>query len=566
MFGAATIHGVIMAQALWFGGDRHAGNPRQTRSAVVARRGIVATSQPLAAQAGLEILRLGGNAVDAAIAANAVLGVVEPMSCGLGGDLFVIMWDAKSERLYGLNASGRAPKAASIELMTERGHKQIPTYGPLSWSVPGCVDGWDTLHKKFGRLELAQVLAPAIRYAAEGFPVSPLIGHDWGRSQPLLAETPEGSETFLKGGRAPRVGEMMTNKLLARTLGVIATEGPRAFYHGPIADKIVSYSQSHGGLFQASDFAEHSSTWVEPVSTSYRGHEVWELPPNGQGIAALQILNLLEPRDIRGMGHNSANFLHLFIEAKKLAYADRARYYADPQFEPTMPIQELISKPYAERQARRIDMAKAALTVPSGDPRLVAGDTVYLAAVDREHNCVSFIQSIYYGWGSRLPAADLGFMLQNRGTLFSLDPKHPNHLEGGKRPFHTIIPAMATKEGKPWLTFGVMGGDMQPQGHVQILVNMIDHGMDVQEAGDAARCRHFGSDEPTGGPAMADGGYVSVESGVSDEVIAELERRGHRVRRESGDFGGYQGIAIDLESGAMFGGSDPRKDGAAVGF
>lgn len=557
----------VMAMGFSFGmaDDGWAQGRRLTRSAVHAPRGMVATSHPLAAQAGIDILKAGGNAVDAAIATNAVLGVVEPMSCGIGGDLFVLLWDAKSQKLFGLNASGRSPKAATIDYFQSQNLDKIPSVGPLSWSVPGCVDGWEVLHRRFGKLPIGQILAPAVLYADEGFPTSPIIGRDWLGSARLLSATPDAARTFLKDGRPPRVGEIMTNRYLAETYRVIAREGAAAFYKGSIAAKIVEFSQANGGLFSRDDFTTHVSEWVEPVSTSYRGHDVWELPPNGQGIAALEILNLLEPHDVKKMGHNSADFLHLFVEAKKLAYADRARFYADPAFQ-KVPVAGLISKEYAARQGKRIDPRRAAQNVLPGDPMLVAGDTIYLTVVDEHRNAVSFIQSNYFGWGSGLVPGELGFMLQNRGTLFSLDPEHPNRLEPGKRPFHTIIPAMVTREGRPWLSFGVMGGDMQPQGHVQVLVNMIDHGMDPQQAGDVARARHFGSAEPTGQPARGAGNVV-VEAEISDEVVRELESRGHTVSRGSpGEFGGYQAILIDGEQGTLIGGSDPRKDGAAIGY
>lgn len=564
--GPAAYGVAFMLLACMWGADRHAGNPKQTRSAVYATEGMVAASQPLAAQAGIEVLQQGGNAVDAAIAVNAVLGLVEPMSCGIGGDLFVLLWDAKTEKLYGLNASGRAPKAATLDYFKERNLDAIPTHGPLSWSVPGCVHGWESLHQRFGHLPMPEVLKPAIRYAEKGFPVSPLIGYDWWRSAPLLLASPDAAKTFLKDGRPPKIGEIMTNPFLAKTYRTIAAEGAEAFYRGRIAEEIVTFSQAQGGLLTKEDLAEHTSTWVEPMSTSYRGYQVWELPPNGQGIAALQMLNILEAYDLAAMEPSSPEYLHLLIEAKKLAYADRAKFYADPEAVKNLPLEQLISKAYGEQQRRRIDPMKAALSVPAGDPLLVHGDTVYLTVVDKDRNAVSFIQSLFHGWGSWLVPGDLGFMLQNRGTLFALDPEHNNCLAPGKRPFHTIIPAMVTKEGKPWLSFGVMGGDMQPQGHVQILVNMIDYGMDVQAAGDAARCRHFGSTEPTGGPEMEDGGHVAVESGIADEVIESLKAKGHQVRRSKGDFGGYQGIRIHWDLGSLEGGSDPRKDGAALGY
>ncbi len=545
--------------------DRPAGNPRKSRSALVAKHGIVATSEPLAAQVGLKILQDGGNAVDAAIATNAMLGLVEPMSCGIGGDLFVIYWDAKSKQLFGLNASGRSPYALTRDVFKEKNLTRIPSTGPLAWSVPGCVDGWDELRTRFGTMEFDEILAPAIAYAEEGFPVSELISLSWRASADELAKWPDTAKTYLIDGKGPEFGQIFKNPNLARTYRLIAERGRDAFYNGEIAHAIVTFSEANGGYFSQKDFSDHQSEWVDPVSTNYRGYDIWELPPNGQGIAALEMLNLLEPYNIKEMGHNSAEYLHLFIEAKKLAFADRARFYADPAIE-DVPVAALISKEYAARQRKRIDPNKAAVDVPPGDPILQKGDTVYLCVVDKEGNCCSFIQSNYYGFGSKMVPGDTGFVLQNRGALFALDDMHPNRLEPHKRPFHTIIPAMATKDGQPWLVFGVMGGDMQPQGHVQVLVNMIDFGMDVQAAGDAARVRHIGSAQPTGAPMEAGGGRVVVESGVTDEVVDLLKQRGHIVTRDRTSFGGYQAIMIDTAHGTLTGGTEPRKDGAAVGY
>jgi gamma-glutamyltranspeptidase/glutathione hydrolase len=502
--------------------------------------------------------------VDAAIAVNAVLGVVEPMSCGVGGDLFAIVWDAKTEKLYGLNASGRSPYGLNREVFREKGLDEIPVVGPLAWSVPGCVDGWEELRRRFGTQEYAEILAPAIRYAREGFPVSEIIAEGWQGSARSLSRWPDSAKTYLPGGRAPGVGEMFKNPYLAKTYERIVEGGRDAFYRGAIADEIVSFSEANGGYFSSRDFAEHASTWVEPVSTNYRGYDVWELPPNGQGIAALQMLGVLEAYDLKSLGHNSAEHLHRFVEAKKLAFEDRAKFYADPDFN-KLPTAELISKEYAARRRALINLDRAALEVSAGDPKLVHGDTIYLTVVDKDRNCVSLIQSVYYGFGSQVVPGDLGFALQNRGALFSLDPDHLNTLEPHKRPFHTIIPAFVTKDGKPFLSFGVMGGDMQPQGHVQVLCNLIDFGMNVQQAGDAARVRHFGSATPTGG-AMTDGGTVAIESGVDAEAVDGLRRRGHRLVREVGSFGGYQAILIDGEHGVLHGGTDPRKDGCAIGY
>jgi gamma-glutamyltranspeptidase/glutathione hydrolase len=548
------------------GADRPFGNPKTTRSAVMAPHGIVATSHTLAAQIGVDILKRGGNAVDAAIAVNAAMGVMEPMSCGIGGDLFAIVWDAKSKRLYGLNASGRSPQAATLEHYTETlGLESIPETGPLSWSVPGCVSGWQALRERFGTMPLSELLEPSITYAENGFPIVQIIGGYWSGAGKLLSQTEGGQRSYLKSdGSVPLVGEVMKNADLARTYRKLVEHGESYFYKGSIAEDIVAHSESVGGLFAMCDFINHDVSWVDPVSSNYRGFDVWELPPNGQGIAALQILNVMEGYDVAGMGHNSADFIHRFVEAKKLAFSDRAKFYADPDVEKNLPIAELISKEYADLQRARI-CDRAALEVPAGDPKLMHGDTIYLTVVDKDRNAVSFIQSIYYGWGSGHVPGNLGFMLQNRGSLFALDPKHHNRLEPGKRPFHTIIPGMVTQNDKPVYSFGVMGGDMQPQGHAQVLMNMIDHGMDPQEAGDAARVRHAGSSTPTG-DVMTDGGSVFLESGISEEVLKDLESRGHKVKYSKGAFGGYQAIQIDWDNGLLIGGSDPRKDGAAIGY
>ncbi len=542
--------------------DRPSGPPHKSRSAVVARDGMAATSQPLATAAAVRVLQQGGNAVDAAIAANAVLGVVEPMSCGLGGDLFAIVWDAKSGTLYGLNASGRSPYAATRAAFRDKHLAAIPTHGPLSWSVPGCVDGWATLRARFGSKPLAEVLAPAIEYAERGFPVSEIIAHDWQGSAQELARIPTSSLCFLPGGKAPGVGDVFRNPGLARSLRLVAEGGRDAFYRGAIADEIVAYSASVGGLFSKKDFEDHTSTWVDPVSTNYRGYDVWELPPNGQGIAALQMLNLLEPFDLKAMGPLSADALHVMIEAKKLAYEDRAKFYADPDFVEA-PVARLISKRYAATRSPLIRRDRANDRPIAGEPG--QADTIYLTVVDKDRNAVSLIQSNFHGFGSYHVPGGLGFPLQNRGCLFALDESHANRLEPHKRPFHTIIPAFVTKGGRPWLSFGLMGGDMQAQGHAQVVCNLIDFGMDVQEAGDAARFHHSGSSEPTGVPA-AGGGTVALESGVGAEARASLAARGHRIVDSPGGFGGYQAIRIDLDRGVLLGGSDPRKDGCAMGY
>ncbi len=548
------------------GYDRPSGNPHQSRSVVLAKHGMVATSHPLAAQAGLDVLKSGGTAADAAIAVNAMLGVVEPMSCGIGGDLFVIYWDNKTQQLHGVNASGRSPNKLSREIFAEKKLKSIPIEGPLAWSVPGCVSGWEMVHERFGKTPLDKLLAPAIQTAEEGFPVSEVIAGSWRDAEASLRRWPDSARTYLvEGERAPQLGEVFRLPQLAESYRSIAADGADAFYRGEIARRIVEFSEKNGGYLSLKDFADHKANWIEPVSTNYRGYEVWELPPNGQGIAALQMLNVLEPHDLSKMGAGSADYLHLLVEAKKLAFADRAKFYADPDFN-DLPVRQLISKDYAKLQSERIDLQHAAKDVPAGDPKLVHGDTVYLTVVDKDRNCCSMIQSVYHGFGSKVVPGDVGFVMQNRGALFSLEADHLNTLEPNKRPFHTIIPAMVTKDGRPWFCFGVMGGDMQPQGHVQVLVNLIDFKMNVQAAGDAARVRHVGSATPTGTPA--DGvGTIQVESGITNATVEQLRKRGHQVKRtKGGSLGGYQGILIDWKNGVLHGATEARKDGAAVGY
>jgi gamma-glutamyltranspeptidase/glutathione hydrolase len=539
--------------------------PGQSRSVVLAKNGIVATSHPLASQAGLDVLKAGGNAVDAAVAASAMQCVVEPMSCGIGGDLFVIYWDAKTEKLYGLNASGRSPYKLNRQVFRDKQFAQIPEDGPLSWSVPACVSGWETLRARFGSRPLGELLQAAIVAAEEGAPVPEVIAGYWKSGEKGLLAWPDSAAAFLVDGqRAPVEGEIMKLPRMAASLRLIASGGRDAFYRGPIAEEIVRFSEAHGGYFSLADFADHTDEWIDPVSTNYRGYDVWELPPNGQGIAVLEMLNILEQSDVAALGHNSAEHLHLLLEAKKLAFADRAKFYADPSFG-QQPIAELISKPYAKAQASRINPSRAAADVPAGDPKLAHGDTICLTVVDKDRNCCSLIQSNYFGFGSKVVPGNVGFVIQNRGALFALDDEHANRLEPHKRPFHTIIPAMVTKDGQPWLCFGVMGGDMQPQGHVQVLVNMIDFGMNVQAAGDAARVAHTGSATPTGAPAKGVG-TVQVEAGVGDEVLEQLRTKGHTVVRARGAYGGYQAVLIDWERGVLQGATESRKDGVAAGY
>ena len=536
-----------------------------TRSEVLAPHGMVCTSHPLATQAGLEVLRAGGSAVDAAIAANACLGLMEPVSCGIGGDLFALVWDPDTRRLHGLNASGRSPYSLTLEELRGRGLAFVPSYGPLPVTVPGCVDGWFALHGKFGRRPMASNLAPAMAYAREGFPVTEIIAEAWAENLRLLESYPNVMALYAPSGRAPRLGERFQNPQLADTYSQIATGGRDAFYRGAIARTLVAFLRTQGGFLEERDFADHTSTWVEPITTKYRGHEVWELPPNGQGLSVLQMLNLLEGFDLRAAGFGSPSAMHLFIEAKKLAYADRARLYADPEFFKT-PVAELASKAYADKRRLLMDPDHAALQDDPGLPALKTSDTIYLCVADERGMMVSFIQSNYRGMGSGMVAPGLGFSLQDRGEAFDLTPGRPNTYAPHKRPFHTIIPAFVTRDGEPLMAFGLMGGDMQPQGHVQILVNILDHGMSLQAAGDAPRIYHTGSSDPNG-HEMKDGGTVYLEPGFTPESIAALEGRGHRIlTRRSSAYGGYQALMWDRTNHVWIGGSESRKDGQAAGY
>ena len=546
------------------GYDRITGRSFASRSEVIAPHGMAATSQPLATQVALDILKAGGSAVDAAIAANAALGLMEPTGCGIGGDLFAIVWDAGAGELVGLNASGRAPQLMTLEYFRGNGLDAIPDFGPLTVSVPGVVDGWFELHGRFGRLRMSEILAPAIAYARNGFPVSQTIAHDMAIDAEYIGDYPGFAETYMIDGRMPVKGEMFRNPRLANTYETLAREGRDAFYNGAIARKIDAYMSENGGLLRYADLAAHKSEWVTPVSTNYRGWDVYELPPNGQGIAALQILNILEGFDLASMGFASAEYLHTLVEAKKLAYEDRARYYADMDFV-DVPVERLISKDYAAERRKLMSPDRAAATYAAGDAILEDGDTIYLTVADRDGNMVSLIQSNYDGMGSGMTPGDLGFVLHNRGILFSLEAGHPNALQPGKRPFHTIIPAFVMKDGKPLMSFGVMGGGMQPQAHAQIIVNMVDFGMNLQEAGDAARMRHRGSSQPTG-EVMRDGGSVHLETGFSAAARDDLEARGHTLGSSKGGFGGYQAILWDEEQGVYYGASEVRKDGQAAGY
>ncbi len=545
--------------------DRPEGRTFATRSVVHARHGMVASAHPLATQIGVDILRRGGSAVDAAIAVNAALGVLEPVSCGIGGDLFALVWSARDQRLYGLNASGRAPAALDRSAVPPTVTGTIPPHSPWAWTVPGAVDGWFELHTRFGRLPISAILDPAIRAAEEGEPVPQVIAGAWSRSAAVFRDKPGFAETFLPDGRAPVEGERFRNPGLARSYRLLAELGRDAFYRGEITRTIIAFSTKEGGRFAFEDFDRHRSEWVDPISTTYRDVTLFEIPPNGQGLTALMMLNMLEPIDLAGLGRDSVDHWHTMVEAKKLAYEDRARYFADPAFA-QVPVATLASKPYAKQRMAAFDPVRAATLPTPGDAALARGDTTYLAVADAEGNMVSLIQSNYTGFGSGYVVPGWGFGIHNRGSQFSLDAESPNRLEPGKRPFHTIIPAFAVRRGKPWLAFGVMGGDMQPQGHVQVLTNLVDHGMNLQEAGDAPRFYHTGSSEPTG-TKISGGGTLYLESGIPEEVRRELVRRGHRIASAMPIvFGGYQAVARDPVTGFWSGASESRKDGCAAGY
>jgi gamma-glutamyltranspeptidase/glutathione hydrolase len=547
-------------------GDRITGKPFATRSEVIAAHGMVATSVPLATQIGLDVLKKGGTAVDAAIAANAALGLMEPVSNGVGGDLFAIVWDAKTKKLYGYNGSGRSPKSLTLQYFVEHGLKEIPALGPLPVNVPGAVDAWFALHDRFGKLTMKDDLAPAIGYAREGFPVTELIAFYWKLSAPRLSKYPGFKEQMTLDGRAPEKGEMWKNPNLANTLETIANGGRDAFYKGKIAHVIDDYFKANGGFLSYEDMAAHHGEWVEPISTNYRGYDVWELPPNGQGLAALEILNTLEGYDLKKYGFGSPEHIHLFVEAKKLAWEDRAHLYADPDFYKT-PVAKLLSKDYAAEQRKRISMEHAMHSVEPVHAPLEHGDTIYLTTADQWGNMVSLIQSNYRGMGSGMTPPGLGFVLQDRGQLFVLKEGHANSFAPGKRPFHTIIPSFITKDGKPWISFGVMGGGMQPQGHAQIVMNLVDFGMGLQEAGDAPRIQHERDTEPEGqNTPMKDGGEVELETGFSYETIRALLEKGHLITYALGPYGGYQAIEWDEKHHVYLGASEGRKDGQAAGY
>jgi gamma-glutamyltranspeptidase/glutathione hydrolase len=524
---------------------------------------MACTSQPLATQVALDILKAGGSAADAAIAANAALGLMEPTGAGLGGDLFALVWDAGAGRLRGLNASGRSPRSLSLDHLRSLGLRRIPATGPLPVSVPGAVDGWFELHARFGRLPMKALLAPTIAYAEEGFPVSELIAHLMDQGLARLGGQPGFRDTFAPSGRAPRAGELFRNPDLARTLAQVAEGGRDAFYRGPIAARIAAFMKAHGGFLDEADLAGHRSDWVEPVSVDYRGFQVWAIPGNGQGLATLQMLNILEGYDFPAIPFGGARHVHLFTEAKKLVFEDRARFYGDPDFA-RIPVAGLLCKDYAAERRALIREDRAAARLEAGNPALRDGDTVYLTTADRDGNLVSLIQSNFRGMGSGMTPDGLGFCLQDRGELFSLEPGRASSYAPGKRPFHTIMPGFITRDGRPFLSFGVMGGEFQPQGQAQIVMNMVDFGMNAQEAGDAPRMAHEGSPEPTGEPGRLPG-TIRLESGFPYETVRGLMAMGHGVGWMLGGYGGYQGIRRDA-SGVWFGASESRKDGQAAGY
>ena len=553
---------LILNTIYLYGQDRITGELFATRSEVIAQNGMVATSHPLASQIGIDILKEGGNAIDAAIAANAALGLMEPTGNGIGGDLFAIVWIEKEKKLYGLNASGRSPEDLTLKYFIENNFKSIPAYGPLPVSVPGCVDGWFELHNKFGKIKMRDILSPTIKYAEDGFPVTELVSYYMKNASDNFQDYPNFKETYFIDDSTPEKGQVFKNPDLANTLRTIVKNGKKGFYEGEIAQTIANFVQDQGGFLSYDDLKNHKSEWIEPVSTNYRGYDVWELPPNGQGIAALQILNLLEGYDIRSMGFGTADYIHHFVEAKKIAFADRAKYYADMDFN-EIPVDYLISKEYADIRRKDINSDNSASTVLPGD--IENGDTIYLTTADSEGNMVSLIQSNYRGMGSGMVPNNLGFMLQDRGELFSLDENHFNVYAPKKRPFHTIIPAFITKDGNPLISFGLMGGAMQPQGHAQIVINIIDFDMNLQEAGDAPRIRHQSNQQPTGGE-MTDWGEVALEKGFNYKQIRELMKKGHKVIYDLGSFGGYQAIMIDYINKVYYGASESRKDGSAIGY
>lgn len=551
--------------------DREAGEHFATRSEVIAKRGMVATSQPLATQVGLDVLRRGGNAIDAAIAANAAMGLMEPTGNGIGGDLFALIWHEESGQIYALNASGRSPLNLSydelMKILDEKGEDSIPPYDLLSVSVPGAIDGWFEMHQRFGSAAMEDILSEPIYYAEEGFPVSEAIAASWQRSAGFLSNQPGAfKQTFTIDGRAPEKGEVFKNPDLGNTFRLIAEQGRDAFYRGEIAEKIDAWMSENGGYLKYEDFDKHTSEWVNPVTVNYRGYDIYQIGGNNQGTAVLQMLNILEDFDLASKGFASEETLHLMTEAKKLAFEDRAKHYADPDFY-DQPLDRLLSKEYAAER-RELIGERAMRDLESGVDVMRDGDTIYLTTADKDGNMVSLIQSNFRGMGTGFVVPGTGFSFQNRGELFSLDPDHPNVYAPGKRPFHTIIPGFAMKDGKPWFSFGNMGGGYQPVGHLSIITNVIDFGMNIQEAGDALRWMHQGSSEPTeaADAQMTGTGTLHIESSIDYDVVRALRARGHTVRIGEAFFGRYQGILRDHEKGVYFGASESRVDGQAAGY
>lgn len=531
---------------------------RASRSVAMGRKGMIATSQPPASMAGLEVLREGGNAVDAAVTAAAVLAVVEPTMTGIGGDLFAIVHDATRRTTRGLNASGRSAHLADLNHLRASGHACVPEQGVLSATVPGAVDGWAQLLADHGTVPLERALAPAVSFARDGFPVAEVVARQWNDATSLLAADPTTAALFLPKNRAPVPGELFVNQPLADSLEAIASEGPDALYRGALAHAIAGDIARRGGWLTIQDLEDHRSDWVEPIRTSVGEVELLELPPNTQGFVAIEALNILANDDLGQLGHNSGDYLHLVLEALAVAFGDRAAYLADSDAVPDETLERLISPAYAEHRRRQIgsEHARVGETAPSGPdatiPEGATGDTVYLAAADADGNLISLIQSLYSGFGAGIVAGNTGIVLHNRGSLFGTDPSHPNHLAPHKRPLHTLAPAMVYRRGRPWMAFGVMGGDMQPQGHLQVLLNLTCFGMNIQEAGEAPRARY-------------DASGICLEHGIPDTTATDLRHRGHTLIDGLG-FGGFQGVLIDPETGTLMGGSDPRKDGLALGW
>ena len=547
-------------------GDRPAGNARGTRSVALARNGMIATSQALASAAGLKALQDGGNAIDAAITAAAVLAVVEPSMNGVGGDLLAIVWDAKTKRIYALDATGRSAHTATPEEFAKRGLKDMPGSGPLPVDVPGVVDGWHQLLTRFGTISMSAALQPAIKYARDGFPVQEIMADDWADSAKRLAQDPAAAATFLPNGQAPKHGDIFANPRLARTLELVAKGGRDEFYKGTIARAIIADMRARNGLLDERDFTDHKSEWVEPIRTNYRGADVLEMPPSTQGFVALEMLNILEGFEIKSFGHNTADYLHAVTEAKKIAFADRAAFLADRDSMPKNALETLLSKDYAALRRKDINMQQTGTYKPGALGATSAqgaqnvdfsgrdlGDTIYMTAADGQGNVVSLIQSLFSGFGAGIVAGETGITLHNRGSGFNLTPGHPNQIAPHKRPLHTLVPAMILRDGRPWVSFGVMGGDNQAQAHAQVVMNLVDFGMNIQEAGEAARMRHGGDS-------------LQLESGISADVWKALEARGHKPRDGRGAMGGFQGIMIDPRTGVLMGGSDVRKDGLAIGW